>query len=153
MSRFVNTMLYPCLSLFNDSNCYKFVDYWRVCVCYCLFMTFYDVPAMIHLTMVIMLSSRRIRACHNRYRRFFSLALGKEWSTIIAITIRLAWRCSNYNRKYGRLKFLFGRFHKRLSDLSKLFSGTVFRSSNKTITYVWKINLKNNTRYVKEVRF
>ena len=51
--------------LFNDSNCYKFIDYWRVCVCCCLFMTSYDVPAMTHLIMVIVLNSRRIIAWHN----------------------------------------------------------------------------------------
>jgi hypothetical protein len=55
-------------------------------MCCCLFMTLYDVPAMTHLTMVIMLSSRRIIAWHNRYRSFW-LGFGEEWSAIIAMTI------------------------------------------------------------------
>ena len=52
-------------------------------------MTSYDVPAMTHLTMVIMLSSRRIIAWHDRYRSFFCFALGKEQSTNVTIVYKI----------------------------------------------------------------
>lgn len=50
-------------------------------------MTFYDVPVMINLAMVIMLSSKRIIVGITGIRAYFILHWGKEWSTIVAIVI------------------------------------------------------------------
>ena len=91
MSRVLSVIPCHCFThLFYVSNFYEFFDYLRVRVCCCCLITaLYDDPAMIHLTMVIMLSSRKIIAWHNWYSSFFCIALGNEWSTIIAIVIQL----------------------------------------------------------------
>ena len=50
-------------------------------------MSFYDVPAMIHVAMVIMLSCRRIIVGITGIRVSFALHWRKEQSTIVAIVI------------------------------------------------------------------
>ena len=93
MRRILNVVLCCCLSTRSTILIIirsLIIDVYVFVPC-CLFMTFYDVPIMIHLAMVHVLSKRRIIAWHNRYRSFFCMALGKEWSTTVTIVRQVAW--------------------------------------------------------------
>ena len=57
------------------------------------------------------------------------------------------------HREYGRLKILSGRSFQEIKESLKPVLWNSFELIRKTITYVRKINLENNTRYVNEVRF
>ena len=57
------------------------------------------------------------------------------------------------NKEYGRLRILSGRSFQEIEESFKTVFWNSFESIRKTITYVRKVNLENNTRYVNEVRF
>ena len=77
---------------------------------------------------------------------------GQNWPPWKLIGDRILSR-RGVNREYGRLKFFSGRISLQIEWPFKTVFWDSFKSICKTITYVRKLNLKNNTRYVNEVRF